>query len=247
MIINTYGDRSDPVVIILHPMGFSGSQFYEQLGPHFRGKYFFVAPDMGNHGKELREFHSIEAEMSQLYIWLVKNDLRDITLLYGASMGAAGALHLFQHQDLQFQRIYLDGAPVARLGLLMRSIFGPVLIWTRNSMRKNMENANAEYMERYGEKMGREMGESFLKFSDASIQHIAQACVSGNTFPISEENEASITFDWGSKELYTKTSMPLVKKLYPKARVIIREGYQHCEYLAKHPEDYVTGIEGLLL
>ena len=87
MIINTYGDRSYPVVIMLHPMGFSGSQFYEQLGPHFRGKYFFVAPDMGNHGKELREFHSIEAEMSQLYIWLVKNDLRDITLLYGASMG----------------------------------------------------------------------------------------------------------------------------------------------------------------
>ncbi len=243
MVIHTFGDPVKQVVILLHPMGFSGTQFYEQLAPHFKDEYFFIAPDMGNHGDEESEFHSIETEMSQLYVWLVKNDIRDIALLYGASMGAAGALTLMKHQDLLFVKVYLDGAPVARLGFIMRKIFGPVLIWTRNSMRKNMEKANAEYIERYGEKMGNQMGENFLHFSNESIRNIAEACVQGNDYAFSEEMQSRIAFDWGSEELYTKTSRPLVEKIYPKARVMVREGYQHCEFLAKKPKEYVAEIE----
>ena len=246
MVIHTFGDPTKQVVILLHPMGFSGTQFYEQLAPHFKGDYFFIAPDMGNHGDEQREFHSIETEMSQLYVWLVKNDVKDIALLYGASMGAAGALVLMKHQDLSFRKVYLDGAPVARLGFVMRKIFGPVLIWTRNSMRKNMEKANAEYIERYGEKMGNQMGENFLRFSNDSINHIAEACVQGNDYAISGEMQPRITFDWGSEEHYTKTSKPLVEKIYPGAHVTVREGYQHCEYLAKCPTEYVSGIEAFM-
>ena len=88
-----------------------------------------------------------------MHRYLVKNGITNIEILLGLSMGAAGALVLLKSKRLSFNKVYLDGAPVARLGFIMRRIFGPVLIWTRNSMKKNMEKANAEYVERYGKEL----------------------------------------------------------------------------------------------
>ena len=243
MVIHEYGEKGQRVVLILHPMGFTGKEMAEHFLPHFQGSYYVIAPDMGNHGDDKDEFKSIDLEMQKLHEYLIQNDIKHIDLVLGLSMGAAGALILMQNKDLEFGEVYLDGAPVARMGFIMRKIFAPVLIWVKNSMVKNLEKANAEYVERYGDVLGNQMGQNFLKFTDDSIRNIADLCVRGNIFEFDTETQKRMYFDWGSKEDYYKTSTPLVRKKYPNANVIIREGYAHCEYMAKHVEEYVAFIE----
>ena len=136
MYIHTFGNRSDKAVIILHPMGFLGTDLYEHFRPYFQNDYYYIVPDMGNHGNNTQEFVSIDYEMKCLHRYLVKNGITNIEILLGLSMGAAGALVLLRSKRLSFNKVYLDGAPVARLGFIMRRIFGPVLIWTRNSMKR---------------------------------------------------------------------------------------------------------------
>ena len=242
MHIHTHGSKGDPVIIILHPMGITGEKMYEIVGSKFRGEYYFITPDMGGHGSEKREFRSARAEAAALHNYLQQKGLTQIRLLYGASLGCAVSLHLLRYEDLNIEHAYLDGAPVARLSAVMRKIFAPVLVWQQDMIIRNREKGISDFVKRYGRDIAEHMADSFLKFDKETIYHIGRDCVVGNTPYLSRELQQRISFDWGEKELYTKTSMPLVKKIWPDAEVIVRPGMEHCEAMAQVP-DYVEKIE----
>ena len=242
MYIHTHGRKGDPVIILLHPMGITGEKMYEVVGARFSGEYYFITPDMGGHGSEKRPFRAAKAEAAALHHYLQQQGMTQIRLLYGASLGCAVALHLLKYEDLKIEHIYLDGAPVARLGAVMRRIFAPVLVWQQDMILKDREKGISDFVKRYGRDIAEHMADSFLRFDRESISHIGRECVVGNTPDLSRELRKRITFDWGEKELYTKTSMPLVKKIWPEAEVIVRPGMEHCEAMAQVP-DYAAKIE----
>ena len=245
MYIHTHGKAGLPVIIILHPMGITGEKMYEVIGKKLQGEYFFITPDMGGHGSEKRIFKSAKTEAAALHHYLVQKGLTEICLLYGASLGCAVSLHLLKFEDLNVQHVYLDGAPVARLNPVMRNIFAPVLVWQQEMIIRNREKGISDFVKRYGRDIAEHMADSFLAFDKDSIKNIGRDCVMGNTPELSVDQQSRICFDWGEKELYIKTSMPLVEKIWPMARIMIRPGMEHCEAMAQVP-DYVEQIERMI-
>ena len=226
-------------------MGITGTKMYEVVGQKL-GDYCVIAPDMGNHASEKRDFRSARAEAAALHDYLVKSGRMKIKLLYGASLGAAVALKMLDYTDLEIENVYLDGAPVARLGLVMRNIFAPVLVWQKNLIVKNREKGISDFVKRYGRDIAEHMADTFLQFNKTGIRNIGNACVVGNPPLLTEDMQKRIWFDWGEKELYTKTSKPLVEKLYPNIHIIVREGYEHCEYMMKENDDYIRNIQRII-
>lgn len=226
-------------------MGITGTKMYEVVGQKL-GDYCVIAPDMGNHASEKRDFRSARAEAAALHDYLVKSGRMKIKLLYGASLGAAVALKMLDYTDLEIENLYLDGAPVARLGLVMRNIFAPVLVWHKNMIVKNREKGISDFVKRYGRDIAEHMADTFLQFNKTGIRNIGNACVVGNPPLLTEDMQKRIWFDWGEKELYTKTSKPLVEKLYPNIHIIVREGYEHCEYMMKENDDYIRNIQRII-
>ena len=51
MYINVFGELQDPVIVLIHPTMLTGEQLYRLFSPYFTGKYCFIAPDQGGHGK----------------------------------------------------------------------------------------------------------------------------------------------------------------------------------------------------
>ena len=149
MYIHKYGKKEASIVVILHPMGITGEKMYEVIGQKL-GDHCVIAPDMGDHGSEKRVFRSARAEVAALHDYLIKSKNNKIKLLYGASLGAAVALKMLDYSDLEIENVYLDGAPVARLGMIMRNIFSPVLVWQKNMIVKNREKGITDFVERYG-------------------------------------------------------------------------------------------------
>lgn len=245
MYIHKHGNKNSPLVIILHPMGITGEKMYEFVGSKL-GDCFVLSPDMGGHACEKRPFSSSVAEAAALHKYLKEKEMTNISLLYGASLGAAAALRLLKYDDMNIGAVYLDGAPVARLNIMMRNIFSPVLLWQKKMIVKNREKGIADFVERYGRDIAEHMADTFLMFDKESINNISNACVVGNTPGISEEMQKRIWFDWGEKELYTRTSKPLAEKLYPHSHLIVREGFGHCEYMAKENESYTAFISSLI-
>lgn len=245
MFIHTHGKKGFPVIIILHPMGITGEKMYEVVGKKFQGEYFFITPDMGGHGCEKRIFKSAKKEAAALRHYLVQKGLTEICLLYGASLGCAVSLHLLKYEDLNIRHVYLDGAPVARLNAVMRRIFAPVLVWQQDMIMKNREKGISDFVKRYGRDIAEHMADSFLLFDKESIRNIGRDCVVGNMPDLSEDLQRRICFDWGEKELYTKTSKPLVEAVWPMSRVIVRPGMEHCEAMAQ-VLDYTERIERMI-
>lgn len=191
MYIHKHGNNTDPTVIILHPMGIAGTKMYETVGQKL-GNFCVIAPDMGGHASEKRDFRSARAEAAALHDYLVKSGRMKIKLLYGASLGAAVALKMLEHTDLEIEHVYLDGAPVARLGLVMRKIFAPVLVWQKNMIVKNREKGISDFVNRYGRDIAEHMADTFLQFNKTSIRNIGTACVVGNTPLLTEDMQKRI-------------------------------------------------------
>lgn len=90
------------------------------------------------------------------------------------------------------------------------------------------------------------MRETFIGFSDASIRNIAQVCVKGNMVAIPEELQRHTYMEWGKNEDFAKRSPKLARSLYPLAHIVVRSGYNHCEYMMKKNSEYIAGIEKVL-
>ena len=180
MYIHKHGNNTDPTVIILHPMGITGTKMYETVGQKL-GNFCVIAPDMGGHASEKRDFRSARAEAAALHDYLVKSGRMKIKLHYGASLGAAVALKMLGYTDIEIENVYLDGAPVVRLGLVMRNIFAPVLVWQKNMIVKNREKGISDFVNCYGRDIAEHMADTFLQFNKTSIRNIGTACVAGNT------------------------------------------------------------------
>ena len=71
MYMHTYGNATDPVVILLHPMGITADKIYEIIGSKFKGQYYLLIPDMGNHGMEKTDYISAENEAKNICEYLM--------------------------------------------------------------------------------------------------------------------------------------------------------------------------------
>ena len=100
MYINEFGNKEAPTIILLAPMMVSGSDLYGIMKPFFKGQYHIISPDQGGHG-QAGGYISADAEYQELKTWLIQNNCTRITLLYGASLGAAVAYRLFNDPDFE--------------------------------------------------------------------------------------------------------------------------------------------------
>ena len=62
---------------------------------------------------------------------------------------------------------------------------------------------------------------------------------------IPEELQNHTVMEWGKTEEFAKQSPKVARELYPEAEIIVREGFNHCEYMIKQNADYVAAIEKL--
>ena len=246
MYMHTYGKPEDPVILMLHPMGISAGKLYEIIGSRFKGDYYLLIPDMGNHGMEKSEFVSAETEAANVKEYLIEKNITDLALVYGQSMGAVVALNIVSDKRIRIGSLFLDGAPIAKLGFVMSRLFAPVLIWQRGIYEKNDRRKLAEFIERWGEDLNEHMRESFMAFSDRSIKNIARACVQGNGIAIPEDLQRRTYMEWGREEEFAKKSPALARSLYPLAQINVRPGFNHCEYMIKENADYIAKIESLV-
>lgn len=246
MVLHVYGDDKNPAIVLLHPMAVTGEKIYDLIGSRMKGDYCFLVPDMGNHGDDYGNYQSAESEAASLYFFLKDRNRTRIALLYGASMGAVTALELLKYDDLKIDNIYLDGAPIARQSWIMRRIFAPVLLRQKIVFAKGNYTDVKEFLDRWGRDITEHMSSCFERFSSKTIRCISKDCVRGISPVIPEDLQRHMYLEWGSRELYAKSSPKKVKKCWPFAHICVRKGYNHCEYMMKENENYISFIERIL-
>ena len=61
-----------------------------------------------------------------------------------------------------------------------------------------------------------------------------------------KEYQKHTYMEWSKDEEFAKKSPAVAKQLYPSAHIVVRSGYNHCEYMMKKNSEYVAGIEKII-
>lgn len=245
MYIHEYGDKKEPTVILLAPMLISGEDLYKLMSPRFKGQYHIIAPDQGGHGR-VGTYIGADEEYSELKCFLLKRGFRQISLLYGASLGGTVAYRLFLDADFEVVHAWFDGIMLSRRAgfaeWFMRNMF--------RSRKKKLARTHAEVSERlvkmYGYDFARMMTKNFERVTLEDINAICYACCHYDLRELTDSEQKKLHFDFGEKDLDLRYSKKTIPIYMPKAELTIRKGHVHCGYMAAHLQAYVEQIEAFI-
>ena len=242
MIIHSYGNPKDPAIVMFHPMLLPGKQLVEHMGKKIPGDYFLVAPDQAGHGDDPDMFFSPKKDAEELSRFLKEKGINEIELLYAASMGSITSMEFLKLDGFHIKHIHLDGTPLAKITGI-QSVLSPLLY--KMALRKTKKDPT--YLTKtlepiYGSELGNTMSKQMSMLSRKCLSQIMAGCNAGCAAVLKEEKCQNMIFEWGEKEFDLIKGKPLAEKMYPWARIIVRKGSDHCEFLGKQPEAYAQEI-----
>ena len=194
MVINEYGNKKDPIVLLLAPMMVSGEDLYQLMHPYFYKEYHFIAPDQGGHGKA-GSYINADEEYKTLRSFLLDSGYTEIELVYGAKTKAEASPSLVQMYGYDFAKM----------------------------MTKNFERITVD-----------------------DIDAICHACCHYDLRKLTIKEQKKLHLDFGEKDFDWKYSKKTIPVYMPQAELVIRQGFQHCAYMAAHPKEYVEEIESFI-
>lgn len=245
MVINEFGDRTKPAVILLAPMMISGEELYQFLHPYFKNDYYFIAPDQGGHGTA-GAYHSADEEYSTLKQFLLETNCTEIELVYGASLGVAVGYRLFLDPAFQIHHAWFDGVALSRNAGFAEWFMKMMFRSRKKKLAKTAVEASESLVEMYGYAFAKQMTKNFERITLDDIDAICQACCHYDLRKLSDAEQAKLHLDFGEKDFDWKYSKKTIPVYMPHAEVTIRPGYPHCGYLTAHPKEYVEELESFL-
>lgn len=245
MYINEYGNKNEPVIVLLAPMMVSGEELYQLMHPYFKGKYHFIAPDQGGHGKA-GAYVSADEEYKTLKSFLLKEGYTQIELVYGASLGVAIGWRLFLDPDLTINHAWFDGVALSRNAGFAEWFMKRMFRSRKKKLTKTKTKASESLVKMYGYDFAKMMTGNFERITISDIDAICSACCHYDLRKLTEEEQAKLHLDFGEKDFDLKYSKKTIPIYMPDAELVIRPGYQHCGYMAAHPKEYAEEIEDFI-
>lgn len=242
MYINEYGNKEDPVVILLAPMMVSGSDLYELMSPYFTKAYHIIAPDQGGHGKA-GAYVSADEEYKSLKVYLTEKGIKDIKLVYGASLGVAVAYRLFLDPDFKVDHAWFDGVALSKNAGFAEWFMKKLFRNRKKKLEKTHVEASESLVKMYGYDFAKMMTRNFERITLEDIDAICYACCHYDLRKLTDEEQKKLHLDFGEKDFDLKYSKKTIPAYMPKADIKIRKGYAHCGYMADKPEEYVKEME----
>ena len=99
MTIYEYGDRSKPHILLVHGMW----MMHEMMLPYvdkLRDDYHIIAPDLTGHGSDKGRFESSQKDTTEIVDWLVQNQMTELALVFGASLGGVIAMDVISNENV---------------------------------------------------------------------------------------------------------------------------------------------------
>ena len=260
MFIKEYGDKNDPLVVLLAPMMVSGEELYQLIHPCFKENYHFIAPDQGGHGKA-EAYVSADEEYKTLKSFLLDVGHTEIELIYGASMGVAVGYRLFLDPDLTVHHAWFDGVALSRNAGFAEWFMKHMFRSRKKKLARTRVEASPSLVQMYGYDFAKMMTKNFERITESDIDAICHACCHYDLRKLTGDEQARLHLDFGEKDFDWKYSKKTIPVYMPDAELVIRPGYQHCAYMAalsaaqcddileKLPDgmDTVIGTEGTYL
>ena len=245
MFINEYGNKKDPIVLLIAPMMVSGEDLYQLMHPYFHKEYHFIAPDQGGHGKA-GSYISADEEYKTLRSFLLDSGYTEIELVYGASLGVALGYRIFLDPAFTIHHAWFDGVALSRNAGFAEWFMKRMFRSRKKKLAKTKAEASPSLVQMYGYDFAKMMTKNFERITVDDIDAICHACCHYDLRKLTNKEQKKLHLDFGEKDFDWKYSEKTIPVYMPQVELVIRHGFQHCAYMAAHPKEYVEEIESFI-
>lgn len=85
MRFNTYGNRNNPIIIML-TSSFCSAESLSYLYEELTNEYFIIVPEYNGHYEGSEDFTTSHKEAKEIVGFLQKNGINDVCLIYGQAI-----------------------------------------------------------------------------------------------------------------------------------------------------------------
>ncbi len=250
MRFNTFGSIDNPVIIMLSGSFVPGKSM-EDIYSKLKDNFYIIVPDYSGHYENGGTFTTRYNEANEIKKYIINQDIKTITMIYGQSMGTEIGMELLrqlQNDNINVEKAFFDGAPYIKLSYLYKK-FMYFKFKTMINMFRNKsidEVMNWGFLKKFaGDKVEtlRPMIESMMLsipyLTNESIKNEVECCYTFDFPKMSEEMQENICFFYGEDEKAYKTCIKGVEKEYPKSKKIVKKGHGHMTYACEFTDEYI--------
>lgn len=236
MKIIEYGNPEGKRILCI-PGVFMAAECFRRLSQELP-EYRLVCVTLDGFHPGSEEFKGLEQQTEKLVHMLQDRGTTSFEMVIGLSMGTIFSVRLAKHPALEIKKLFLDGAVnfyrSKVKGVVHASIY---LIFKHfmNTAKKNKEKSANDLNKIYEGDWGEIMQVCRASLTEPSLRIMARLLADYTLEPGVKQPMYLI---FGGKEDNIKVNSRVVKALYPDARIMVKEGYTHLEYLNRQPEEY---------
>ncbi len=242
MYINTYGNKKDPVILLLAPILVCGENIYQLMKPYFASPYYVIAPDHGGHGNA-GCYVGLGDESKELRNFLIDKEIKNIDLVYGAGLGSVLAMRVLRDPSFEVGHVWLDSCAMKESPMLQEM----KLKHTYRKWKKEQNDSYGEAAEAlvklYGDKLAGIMSKNLIRVTANDLDTMAHVSFQYDYTLLAEDKQEKIHLEYGEKEPDLAMSKAAIEKMMPKVKPVVRKGCGQFGYLMNNTEFYVRDMQ----
>lgn len=246
MVIHDLYPEKSKVMLLIHPMLASSESMRVYLVENIlkeTNEYRFIIPDLSGHGDAAGEVYESEAEEARVLVqYLLGHGVSEVDLGFAASLGGAVLFEILNMGEVKFKRLFFEGVSFYENAKLGEFLMTKIMLAKQKKGLKNPKLAAKKMSKMFGQQAGEVMAGRFLKMDPLSVKNIVRDCSNVRLPKMDAEMQKYCVFSYGEKDSDLKLARRKIPKMYPGVKLVVDEGYGHCERMVKDAEGYVRGL-----
>ena len=249
MVIHDLYPEKSKVILLIHPMLASSESMRRYLVENIlkeTNEYRFIIPDLSGHGEAADEIYESAAEEARVLAqYLLWHGVNEVDLGFAASLGGVVLFEILNRREIKFRRLFFEGVSFYENAKLGGFLMTKIMLAKQKKGLKNPKLAVEKMSKMFGDQAGKVMVERFLRMDLFSIKNIVRDCSNVRLPKMDAEMQKSCVFSYGEKDSDLRLARRRIPKIYPEAKLVVDEGYGHCERIVKDAEGYVRRVIGV--
>ncbi|MBR4461691.1 MAG: alpha/beta hydrolase [Erysipelotrichaceae bacterium] len=236
MRFNEFGNKNNPLLLLLHGMMQDWRSLYELLKP-LQEHYLLILPAQDGFYEGSGDFTSFADQAQQIEKYIKNYYQGKAHGAYGVSQGALLLTELLTRNKVDLGNVIMDGCCVAHQGEFAGKKTAKMFLQYKHTGRfPAWINLMMKLMGLSKDDLGM-MDGLYLDASDESIRRNFMENYTYRVRPEITENETMVHLWCGSKEPYAIKSHKELKQYLKNDHEEIMNGYGHGEFLMKHTKE----------
>ena len=246
MVIHDLYPEKSKVMLLIHPMLASSESMRNYLVENIlkmTDNYRYIIPDLSGHGDVADEIYESAAEEARVLVqYLLEHGVSEVDLGFAASLGGVVLFEILNRREIKFRRLFFEGVSFYENSRLGGFLMTKIMLAKQKKGRKDPKLAVKKMSKMFGQQAGEVMAERFLRMDPLSIKNIVRDCSNVRLPKMDAEMQKSCVFSYGEKDSDLRLARRKIPKMYPDVKLVVDEGYGHCERMVKDAAGYAKMV-----